>query len=660
MKRCPECRKDYLDDSLLYCLDDGTALVQGSVTDEPATALMSAPDLVTENLDTAARREVRPDRRLRLWQLAAGVLLLGCLISVALALWTRNSRTTDGNDPRKTSLVPLTNDPGYEGEATFSPDGETIAYVSDRTGNFEIYIQQVSGGAYRNITENPSDDVQPSHSPDGKEIAFVSTRSSSSTLRGEGYDLPLLGGDIWVMSALGGNARRLARDGNFPSWSRDGSAVLYTSGTAFNQKIYRISAQGDTPQEIVPKLDPAGGRARFLLYPSYSGDDKYILFEADSPSGFGPRDVWVMNVGDGAVQHVAKGMCPKWNANSTAIIYSSAESGKNFSLWQRPFPISNEAPPVPLTISRGRDVHAVISRDGQKIAFTGLELASNVETLDFDDTAGKPTGSPVPVTSGRQISYFQSLSPDGQTAVFESRIGFDSRLWKVRRGETPSQITSDPNYNDTYPRWSPDGQNIAFTRKAIKDTASASAVWVMAADGAGLRPLAEKAGNTAWTGDSTAIVYFSYVDRQLYRFDLATGASNRITNEPEIVPVFVVTADSRLVVFQSLEGGNTDLKLISIEGGESRRVVATPRQDYHPFFSPTGKWLYFQPDHKNLYRVPGPAQNWRSAEPEKITDYSESGLFMDDPQLSADGRRLIYTHGRQTGDIWLLRFEHAN
>src|SRR5438552_1197356 len=42
MKRCPECRRDYYDDSLLYCLEDGAALVQGSVPspDEPATAIL--------------------------------------------------------------------------------------------------------------------------------------------------------------------------------------------------------------------------------------------------------------------------------------------------------------------------------------------------------------------------------------------------------------------------------------------------------------------------------------------------------------------------------------------------------------------------------------------------------------------------------------------
>src|SRR3982751_278640 len=43
MKRCPECRCDYYDDSLLYCLEDGTALIQGLVPsrDEPATAILS-------------------------------------------------------------------------------------------------------------------------------------------------------------------------------------------------------------------------------------------------------------------------------------------------------------------------------------------------------------------------------------------------------------------------------------------------------------------------------------------------------------------------------------------------------------------------------------------------------------------------------------------
>ncbi|MBA3770081.1 MAG: hypothetical protein H0X08_06255, partial [Blastocatellia bacterium] len=50
MKRCPECRRDYYDDTLSFCLEDGTPLVQGSVpvgqvsADEPATAILSEPE----------------------------------------------------------------------------------------------------------------------------------------------------------------------------------------------------------------------------------------------------------------------------------------------------------------------------------------------------------------------------------------------------------------------------------------------------------------------------------------------------------------------------------------------------------------------------------------------------------------------------------------
>lgn len=651
MKRCPECRRDYYDDSLLYCLDDGSALLEGPApADEPVTALLEKSELPVTRVDERRSKEGRWSN-VR-WWLAGGVLLLGSSLVLVWLIKTSGLRKQNNGN---ITITPLTNDLGYEGEPTFSADGETIAYVSDRTGNFEIYIQQISGGAYRNVTENPGDDVQPAYSPDGKNIAFVSTRSSASTLRWEGYDLPLMGGDIWVMAALGGEARRIAKEGNFPSWSHDGSALLYTGGPSFNQKIYRVDALGGAPTEFVPKLDVEKGRARFFLYPQYSADDRFILFEADSPTGFGPRDIWVMSAADGSVQHVAKGMCPKWNADSSAIIYSSAEPGKNFSLWQRPFPIAGDAPATPLTISRGRDVQVAISRDGRKMAFAGLDLSSNVETLNFDDAAGKPVGTPVPLTSGRQISYFQSLAPDGQTAVFESRQGFGSHLWKVGRGTAASQLTSDPKYDDTFPRWSPDASSIAFTRKDSTQAMSSAGLWVMAVDGASPRQLVERAGNMAWTGDSKGIVYFSYVNRQLYLFDIATNSSRQITDEPQIHPIFAVSADSKYIVFQSLETGNVDLKVIAIEGGTSRVVVATPRQDYHPFMSPSGKWLYFEPDHKNLYRVPGPAQNWRADAPVKMTDYPESGLFMDDPQLSADGMHLIYTRGHATADIWLLR-----
>jgi hypothetical protein len=65
--------------------------------------------------------------------------------------------------------------------------------------------------------------------------------------------------------------------------------------------------------------------------------------------------------------------------------------------------------------------------------------------------------------------------------------------------------------------------------------------------------------------------------------------------------------------------------------------------------------MYYLPDHKNLYRVLGPAQEWRSAMPERITDFHLTPIsFVENPQLSGDGQQLAYSRGRVTSDTWLI------
>ena len=89
---------------------------------------------------------------------------------------------------------------------------------------------------------------------------------------------------------------------------------------------------------------------------------------------------------------------------------------------------------------------------------------------------------------------------------------------------------------------------------------------------------------------------------------------------------------------------------LPLAGGSPRRVDTGPYDAYHPFFSPTGRWLYFQPEHKDLYRVPGPAQGWATAAPEKVTSFCREELagykkprevvFVDDLPRNALGKVL--------------------
>jgi hypothetical protein len=54
--------------------------------------------------------------------------------------------------------------------------------------------------------------------------------------------------------------------------------------------------------------------------------------------------------------------------------------------------------------------------------------------------------------------------------------------------------------------------------------------------------------------------------------------------------------------------------------------------------------------------VPGPAQGWAKAEPEKVTDFSGIDLYIEDPKISRDGSKLFYTRGWRAGNIVILRF----
>ena len=563
------------------------------------------------------------------------------LLALPLAWWAgRGMAVTPPASFEAVSITPLTTNLGYNGEPTIAPDNQTIAYVSDRNGRFDIFLRQIGASADIALTDQ-GDNIQPAFSPDGRQIAFVSSRAGGSEIFYPGFHNPMMGGDIWIMPALGGTPRRIARDGNFPSWSSDGTKIVFSRHRI---GVFEVPASGGDARQL--KIPTRG-----TFYPAYSSDSQWVFVE-DNANG-----IQAVPLAGGAVQLIATGRHPVWDASSQSVIYSDSREGNNHSLWSVPFSTKDgkAGTPRPLTIGRGRDWQPAVSKDGKLVAFTAIQTAFNLESVPFDAEAGRVLGPPQVLTTGNQVNHVMRFSPDGRSVAFESSRGAGRHIWRVDTGAEPVQLTSDPKFEETFPQWSPDGNTIAFTRHPALDP-HVKSLWLMDADGANPRQILEGNNLTRWLPDGSGLVYQTFKNLEIFVYDLASRRSRLVATQPDVVSMPTLSPDAKWIVYQSTskEVGNVDVHVVGLDGGPPRAVVSTPRQDFHPFVSPSGRWVYFQSDHKNLYRVPGPAQDWQRAGPVKITDFAESGLFLEDPQISRDGKQLLYSRGRITGDIWIL------
>jgi Tol biopolymer transport system component len=596
----------------------------------------------------------------RVWATALVFGLLGVAAGAGLLAVLRPANQTEPVLPLVSAVTQLTWDIGYEGEPSWAPDGLSLVYTADRRGNLDIYLSQVSGGPAVNLTNDSSDDVQPAFSPDGKSIAFVSSRRGIA-LRYGTVESPRLGGSIFVMPALGG-APRFVADGNFPAWSPDGKELVFSAGDWFARRLYRVPSTGGAPQLIPVTMDRefeargAPGLSQDFAAPAVSPDGRFIAFEA-------LHGIYVVPAGGGNAVAVAQGRSPAWVHAPLALVFTAAGRASGESLWRLPMSEADgkpAGPAEPITVGHGRDVQAAVTRDGRYIAFAATDTTSNVERLAFDLERGRQAAAPASVTTGNDQIYFFNVSPDGKSTMYESRR--TRGIWKADAGQPAVQLSLDPSQADVYPRWSPDGRQIAFARRPREQNQSPAGVWLMEPDGSNPRALGLEAlnGFFQWTPDSRGLVLQKPDDRQLYLVDVETKQDVRVTNEPDILPLTGVSRDGAWLAYQSTNSPRRNIVIRALRlpgGGESRVVVDIGENAYHPFFSPSGAWLYFTQDHQSIARVPGPAQQWRQAPPERVVMLPGSGLFIEDPQPAADGQSVLYSRRTLTSDLWLLTLQ---
>lgn len=133
--------------------------------------------------------------------------------------WQIYVMNTDGSN-----VTRLTNLPGIKESPVFSPDGGRIAFVSYVEGSDQIFVMNMDGSNVIRLTNPPGENGEPTFSPDGRRIAFSSFASGLS-----GYQMSTH--QIYVMNVDGSNVTRLTNDPQgtgSPSFSPTGQRIAFT------------------------------------------------------------------------------------------------------------------------------------------------------------------------------------------------------------------------------------------------------------------------------------------------------------------------------------------------------------------------------------------------------------------------------------------------
>jgi len=138
--------------------------------------------------------------------------------------------------------------------ARYSPDGQSVAYHSTRTGNSEIWLHHLDGAPETRITDNDSWDLYPDWSPDGERLIFVSDREESQF-------------KIFIVNSDGGGAHRLMdepislRSLEIPvnakvvsRWSPDGERIAYLRESEETQNLWTIRADGEDSRQALENV----------------------------------------------------------------------------------------------------------------------------------------------------------------------------------------------------------------------------------------------------------------------------------------------------------------------------------------------------------------------------------------------------------------------
>jgi serine/threonine protein kinase len=622
----------------------------------------------------------------------AALLLVACVSGAALFFYNRRHVA---QSPAQHALTRITFDDGLQNEATWSPDGSFVAYSSDRSGKFDIWVQPVSGGDPVQITKGPGQNWQPDWSPDGKYIVY----------RSEDGD-----GGLFVVPAFGGDGRerRIASFGYHPRWSPDSSQVLFQTQfmpLGFSDKFYVVRLDGTPPREVLAdfiaeyKLIPISAvwhpDGKRISISNFSSNPGSIMFWTVPTAGgsaikteidptiekqvevsTGPRVPISFATAVGAAEGIQPGMSFSWSPSGNAIYFESLFRG-TINIWKMTIdPGSLRATALDrLSTGPGPDVGVAISHDGKKLAFTAKSQHRRTRLFPFDASTRRLTGEGQPITAAGRAAAFPELSRDGKQLAFGTPL--DNGRWELWQkslvdGREGPVITDD--YSRTYPQWSFDGTQLAYIRSNTNEHKNQLMVWSRQSHSE--EPLASTAaGIYDWSPDGKWLLVSKAggnTRAEIWMLPLASAphaetAGRKIASDPKYdLWQAKFSPNGRWIAFNAVANLPTSLEssiyVVPVEGGTWTRITKGRPWDDKPRWSADGKTIYYISGVGGFFNLWGihfdPSTGRAVGEPFQLSSFKRPSLMIPQRinlvELSLSQDKLVLTVEEDSGSIWVL------
>jgi TolB protein len=466
-----------------------------------------------------------------------------------------------------------------------SPDGRRVAFFAGGAGQSALYVMDIDGSNRRELASGapaggPLEGMHhpPAWSPDGKSIAFDRSRRCRD-----------IGCEIWevmLVDVEDGTVRRIADEARGPTWSPDGTLLALEAG---------VRGEGFGSRVDVMQPDGSGRRSIALgRKPLWSPRGDLIAYERSGvrvvrPDGSGARRLVGVDVMESPVA---------WSPDGSRLAFPFGEGNDQDLFWA-----SVDGPQLGrLTRLRGPDANPSWSPDGRLLAWShelGPDETDGIPAwyLYGGSSDGSPprrlvtalyrgSGEPAWTPDGAQVLYTAEVDPRvRRDPVDIHSVGADGGAERVMR--TPIR--------ESLPAASPDGDRLAF----YAEEESGSYLYVSDADGGGRRRLAEGGDSggpyvpvpPAWSPDGSTLAFvrdFGCANRLCTTWEIwlvradGSGLRRLVTGgrEPHWSP------DGRRIAYTGLDGY---IYVISASGIGRHRL----RRGFLPQWSPRGDYISY-------------------------------------------------------------------